>query len=170
MGALLTGFEPFRQWSVNSSGEVARALADLPGVATRVLPVDHVAAPAALAEAVAAVRPRVILCTGLAPRPVPRLELRARRPETVGEGVPVLWGVWPWSAALDAMAATGAPTGLSTDAGAYVCETTYWHALALRQGMDPAPTVAFLHLPPLGEAWPLARLRALVAACLAVAG
>jgi pyroglutamyl-peptidase len=169
MHALLTGFEPFRDWSVNSSGEAVKALADLPGVATRVLPVDHHAAPEALAAAVAEVRPAVILCTGLSPRPVPRLERHARRPETVAVGAPVLCGVWPWATALDAMARTGAPVGLSTDAGAYVCETVYWHALALRRQMEPAPQVAFLHVPPLGENWPLARVASLITACLSAA-
>ena len=169
MPALLTGFEPFRDWSVNSSGEAVKALADLPGVTTRILPVDHDAAPAALAEAVAACQPTVILCTGLSPRPVPRLELRAHRPETVAEGAPVLWGVWPWAAALDAMRGTGAPVGLSTDPGRYVCETTYWHALTLRQGMTPATRVAFVHVPPLSDTWPVARVAALIAACLSSA-
>jgi pyroglutamyl-peptidase len=169
MRALLTGFEPFRQWTVNSSGEAVKALGGLPGVATRILPVDHAAAPAALAAAVAALRPAVILCTGLSPRPEPRLELRARRPDTVTEGAPVLAGVWPWAAALGAMAATGAPAGLSDDAGAYVCETTYWHALDLRRACRPGPQVAFLHVPPLSDGWPVARLAALVAACLSAA-
>lgn len=169
MRALLTGFEPFRHWAVNSSGEAVRALGGMPGIETRVLPVDHEAAADALRLAVAASRPRVILCTGLAPDPVPRLELRARKPEGVATGEPVLCGVWPWAAALGAIATAGAPARLSADAGRYVCETVYWTALDARREMPAATLVAFLHLPPVGPDWPVARLAAVVAACLASA-
>jgi pimeloyl-ACP methyl ester carboxylesterase len=44
MTILLTGFEPFRQWTVNSSGEAVGCLAGRDGLATAVLPVDHEAA------------------------------------------------------------------------------------------------------------------------------
>jgi pyroglutamyl-peptidase len=161
--ALLTGFEPFRRWTVNSSGEAARALAAArPRLPTMVLPVDHDAAPAALALAVAAHRPRVLLLTGLADEPRLRLELLARRPDHVGEGPANLRGIWPWAAALDAMRATGSPARLSEDPGRYVCETIYWSALAAAH----APLTAFLHVPPPGPAWPVERVAAAVAACL----
>jgi pyroglutamyl-peptidase len=161
--ALLTGFEPFRRWAVNSSGEAARALAAArPWLPAAVLPVDHDAAPAALAAAVAAHRPRVLLLTGLADEPRLRLEILARRPDHVAEGPASLRGLWPWAAALDAMRATGAPARLSEDPGRYVCETVYWSALAAAH----APLTAFLHVPPSGPDWPVGRVAAAVAACL----
>jgi pyroglutamyl-peptidase len=163
---LVTGFEPFRRWTVNSSAEAARALAAArPGLAVAVLPVDHDAAPRALAAAVAASRPDILLLTGLADEPRLRLELVARRPAHVAQGPQTLRGLWPWSAALDAVRATGAPARLSDDAGRYVCDTAYWAALAA----GCAPLTAFLHVPPPGPDWPTARLAAAVAACLGAA-
>jgi pyroglutamyl-peptidase len=161
--ALLTGFGPFRNWTENSSEAAARALAAArPGLRIAVLPVDHAAAPQALADAVAAHRPRALLLTGLANEGRLRLELRARRPEHVADGPTLLPGLWPWAAALDAMRATGAPARLSDDPGRYVCETTYWSALAAGH----APLTAFLHVPPPGPDWPTERLARGVAACL----
>lgn len=167
--ALVTGFAPFAGWPRNSSEWAARALAG-PGCAAFVLPVDHVAAAEALAEALARTRPRVALLMGLADRPEPTLELVARRPDHVASGPPVLAGLWPWASALAAMRALGCAAALSRDAGRYVCETTYWSALARRA--DPARAaeapacVAFLHLPPISDLWPEARLAAVARACL----
>lgn len=170
MTLLLTGFEPFRQWTVNSSGEVAAALAGRPGLVTSVLPVDHQRAAGALGALVAQHRPHAILATGLSPGPVRRLELRARRPEAFDAGAEALWGVWPWAASLAAIRATGAPITLSTDAGRYVCETVYWAALTRRRSATGSLPVAFLHMPPLGGAWTVKRLAAVVAAALSVLG
>lgn len=168
MSVLLTGFGPFARWRVNSSGEAVRALGDAPGRAARVLPVDHEAAPAALRAALAETRAEVALLTGLAAGAAPRLELRARRPaHRLAEGPEALPGLWPWAASLEAMRRAGATARLSTDAGRYVCETTYRAALEARaEGRGPR-LVAFLHVPPLSEDWPLERVTAAVSACLA---
>ncbi len=161
---LLTGFEPFRHWRVNSSGEAARALGAAGAAEARVLPVDHAAAAEALRAAIAETRPAALLLTGLADAPAPRLELVARRPAHLGGGGETRPGLWPWAAARDAMRAAGAPAGLSRDAGRYVCETAYWTAL---EAEAAPPLVAFLHVPPLSERWPAARVAVAVAACLA---
>lgn len=172
-GALATGFGPFSRWTRNSSEAAARALEGA-GCAVRVLPVDHLGAAEALADAFAQTRPRVALLMGLADRPEPTLELVARRPAHVASGPETLAGLWPWAAALDAMRATGCAPGLSRDPGRYVCETTYWSALALRAEAaarvetDAPACVAFLHLPPISERWPEARLAAAARACLDV--
>lgn len=163
--ALVTGFTPFRHWARNPSGEAALALAG-ERIAARVLPVDHAAAAAALLGSLAALKPEIVLLTGLADEPRLRLEVCAHRPQHLAEGAAALHGVWPWAAALDAMRATGAPARLSTAAGRYVCETVYWTALA--QAPRPA-LVAFLHVPPLSDAWPLERIAAAMRACLATA-
>jgi pyroglutamyl-peptidase len=165
--ALVTGFEPFRQWRVNSSGEAVRALAAARAdVAAAVLPVCHEAAPDALGAALAARRPDVLLLTGLADEARPRLELRARRAAGGGAGAAALHGVWPWAAALDALRAARTPGRLSDDAGLYVCETTYRAALERRARGEAPALVAFLHVPPLSEAWPVARVAAAIGACL----
>jgi pyroglutamyl-peptidase len=163
MTILLTGFEPFRHWTVNSSGEAVRLLgAERSGLCSVVLPVDHEAAAAALTRAMAETRAETILLTGLADDPEPRLELRARRPEHLGGGDAAQHGVWPWAASLDAIRAQAGRARLSRDAGRYVCETAYWTAL----GAGAARRTAFLHVPPLSEDWPVARVAAAVGACL----
>lgn len=169
---LLTGFAPFGRWAVNSSGAAVRALAAArPALATRILPVDHAAACAALDAALMDAAPDIALLTGLADEPRLRLEIRARRPVHLGGhlggaregGEGALHGVWPWAAALDAIRATGAPARLSRDAGRYVCETAYWRLLSSPRRPRLA---AFLHVPPIGPDWPQARIAAAVAACL----
>jgi pyroglutamyl-peptidase len=166
--ALITGFEPFGRWSENPSGEAATALGGMPGIVTAVLPVDHAAAADALRGLIAQHRPRAILMTGLAPDPEPRLEVLARRPEGI-EGAPVLMGLWPWAAALDAMRRTGARPRLSHDAGRYVCETVYWTALDARRGLGAATLAGFLHVPPRSADWPPERHVSVIAACLSAA-
>jgi pyroglutamyl-peptidase len=164
---LVTAFEPFADWSVNSSSTAALALAGhRAGLHVRVLPVDHAAAAAALEAAMDALRPALVLSAGLAPDPVPRLELRARAPAALGAGGPERRGLWPWAASLDAIRACGLPVRLSSDAGAYVCETAYWTVLG-RAGAPGGPRrAAFLHLPPVSADWPPARLARALGSCL----
>ncbi|MEL7173630.1 MAG: hypothetical protein AAFN05_11800 [Pseudomonadota bacterium] len=159
---LVTGFEPFGRWRVNSSAEGVAALARLrPGVSTACLPVDHDAAAARLSALVRARKPKRLLLTGLAPGACLRLE-RVGRP---GPLAPALGGVrrarWPLAAARAALVAQGFPVRLSGDAGRYVCDTTLWHALGL-----PVRQVVFLHVPPPGPTWPATRLARAMAAVL----
>ena len=164
VAVLLTGFEPFGRWTVNSSAEALRALDPArPDLAIRILPVDHEAAEAALDQALDETQARILLMTGLADASAPRLELVARRPAHREDGPTTRAGVWPWAAARDGMRAAEAAPRLSRDAGRYVCETVYFAGLG-RLGV--VSLAAFLHLPPLSEAWPAARLAAAVAACL----
>lgn len=48
---------------------------------------------------------------------------------------------------LDALRAAEVPAGLSEDAGAYVCNHAYWHALDLVARRGLATRVLFLHVP-----------------------
>lgn len=147
---LLTGFEPFRHWAVNSSWEaVSHLAARRRGLAAARLPVDHRRAAEQLHRLVAGLRPRVLLMTGLADCPVPRLELIGRAGPLSPHGGPVARrGRWPFATALEAARARGLLMRMSGDAGGYVCDTSYWAALGTR-----VPMVTFLHLPPLGPVW-----------------
>jgi len=147
---LLTGFEPFRHWAVNSSWEAVAHLAGRRrGVEAARLPVDHHQAATAIRALIAVLDPQVVLLTGLASDPTPRLELHGRPGPLSSHGGPVVRrGRWPFAAAHGAARARGVPLRLSSDAGAYVCDTTYWAALG-----TGAPRVAFLHLPPVGPVW-----------------
>jgi len=160
---LLTGFAPFRHWEVNSSWQaVAHLAARQRGVTAVCLPVDHVRAAQAVRDMVAGLAPRVLLMTGLADCPVPRLELYGRAGPLSPHGGPVLRrGRWRWAAARTAAAARGLPLRLSADAGGYVCDTTYWAALG-----TATPLVAFLHLPPQGPVWTRERGARVVSAVL----
>jgi pyroglutamyl-peptidase len=163
---LVTGFEPFARWVVNSSWEAARTLAaGRRDVRALCLPVDHAGAAREIREALAREGPEAVLLAGLAPDPVLRLETVARPGPLAPHGGGVRLGRWRWGEATRAMAAAGLPARLSAAAGGYVCDTTYWAALG-----EGAVAVAFLHLPPPGPVWTPARGARAMAACLAGAG
>ena len=163
---LVTGFEPFGPWQVNSSWEAVRYLAGRRrGMEAALLPVDHVQAAEVIGELIRARGPDVVLLTGLAADPVPRLERLGRAGPLAASGGPSLRrGRWPWATARARAASRRMPLRLSWDAGGYVCDTTYWAALG-----SGVPLVAFLHLPPVGPVWTPARAAAAAEAVLAAA-
>jgi len=163
---LLTGFEPFHDWPVNSSWQaVSRLAARRRGIEARLLPVDHGQAADELRGHVADVGPEVLLLTGLASDPVPRLERLGRAGPLSPHGGPVLRrGRWPWLDAHAEARARGLPLRASFDAGRYVCDTTFWAALG-----TGVPMVAFLHLPPPGLVWTARRAARAVEAVLVAA-
>jgi pyroglutamyl-peptidase len=159
---LVTGFEPFSVYPVNSSGETARAVAALlPDVVrAEVLPVDHAAAHRRMRELLDETRPAACLAMGLAPTQAFRIETVARGP--AGFDVPAgrgrLEGAWPWEEMAATLRASGRPVTFSEDAGAYVCETVYWTLLEYRLAHGRPAHAAFLHLPPISDDFPLALL------------
>ncbi|MEM6906300.1 MAG: hypothetical protein AAF568_10435, partial [Pseudomonadota bacterium] len=155
---LVTGFEPFAGWAMNSSWEAVRRL-DGPDLVTARLTVDHGAAATEIGALIAAHRPRAVLMCGLAPDPVLRLETCARRGVLAAPGPSFRRGRWPWDASRRSATSRGLPVRFSNDAGSYVCDTTYWAALG-----SHVPAVAFLHLPPVGPSWSPSRLSRAVAA------
>ncbi|MCL5776786.1 hypothetical protein M1105_07275 [Limibaculum sp. FT325] len=160
---LVTGFEPFRHWTRNSSWEGARLLsANLRDTVAECLPVDHAAAASALAAAVAREGPRVLLMAGLASDPVLRLEMLARPGPLAPWSAETRRGRWDWAAALSTMRGAGLAVRVSRDAGGYVCDTTYWAALG-----EAVPRVAFLHVPPPGPVWTPERVARAMAGMLA---
>ncbi|MBK0399846.1 hypothetical protein H0I76_11650 [Limibaculum sp. M0105] len=163
---LMTGFEPFRHWQVNSSWEAVRLLGGrLRDVAAACLPVEHHAAAQAVRELIAREGPEVVLLAGLAPDPVLRLETVARPGPLAPWAGGVRRGRWGWPEALGALRSAGLPVRVSRDAGGYVCDTTYWAAL----GEGPR-RVAFMHLPPPGPVWTPERAARALSAALAGAG
>jgi pyroglutamyl-peptidase len=154
---LVTGFEPFKQWAVNSSGEVARTLgAQLAGlVRAEVLPVDHDAAHRRMTELLEEVRPSACLAMGLWAGSSFRIERYGRRCPGLGhvEGADELEGAWDWFEMERQLAEIGKPVIHSRDAGKYVCDTTYWGLLNFRRRHGYPEHAAFLHVPPLSELW-----------------
>ena len=81
---LLTGFEPFRNYAVNSSWEGVRLVAARRAdVRAALLPVDHGRAAGAIRVLIAEERPRAVLLVGLAAGSSFRLETSPCRRATV---------------------------------------------------------------------------------------
>ena len=165
---LLTGFEPFGTYKDNPSAEVAEALHGRAvgdeAVQSVVLPVHHARAAAVVTELVQDTAPRAIVHLGLAGGRA-RIALervavnvmdfeiadnagyRATGEPCVPGGPAAYFSTLPLEAMLEALSADGVPAYLSTTAGTYLCNQTFYttrHLLASR-GLDvPA---GFIHLP-----------------------
>ncbi len=170
MNILLTGFEPFGGEVINPSWEVARSLHGqvIAGatVHARCLPTTFGGAPRALAEAMAVVRPGLVVALGLASGcseiSIERVAVNlidARIADNAGErprDLPVrtdapaaYFSTLPLKAMRNALRAAGHPAGLSLTAGAFVCNQVFFelqHQLAGR-GIPSG----FIHLPALPE-------------------
>ena len=155
LSVLLTGFEPFREFQINSSWEaVSRAAAELGDCVHAVrLPVDYSLAQECLYEVLQERRPEICLLTGLAAGTELRMEQCARKPSQLDsvEGPERLDGAWSWEESGVVLDPLGLPVRLSDDAGAYVCESTYWALLAFRALHGWPAAAAFLHVPPLSD-------------------
>jgi pyrrolidone-carboxylate peptidase len=161
-GCLITGFEPFGQHLRNPSGEAAQLLADS-GAITAVLPVDFFLARDALLNLLESHRPHTCLCTGVCLDESYRMETQARKVAEFADlpGPELLVGTWDFDALPDHV-------GLSADAGAYVCESTYWTLLNFRAERAYPARAAFLHVPPIAianSAQTAAVIAALLLAC-----
>jgi pyroglutamyl-peptidase len=166
---VVSGFEPFGGDDTNPSWDTARALAargrELVGddvVAVR-LPCTFDGAWPALAAAVRDHAPSVVVALGLAAgsRAV-RLErvaidvVDARIPDNAGSapvdepvvaGGPVAyWSGLPLKAALAALRGLGLPVEVSSTAGTYVCNATFYRLMHHAAG-DPGLRAGFVHVP-----------------------
>lgn len=181
---LITGFEPFLDVRENPSGAMIPALlADPPAGASLeggVLPVSL----SRSAEAFDALLdrsepPAVVICLGVQRKAYFRLEQRARaalhsvKSDNDGlpaagvqlEGAPELRTALDLDALSEGLTAGGATdVRISEDAGGFVCERIYHHALtrAAERGFD----AVFLHVPP-SDAVPVAKQAEIVRAMLA---
>lgn len=154
---LLTGFEPFAGFEVNSSWQAVQLLAkeNNPQLICGCLPVDYLAARNQLLHLLKSHQPTTCLCTGLAKGNTFRLERLARKPEQFEdlEGPSLLTGQWEWDNVMQSFQAKNLPAYFSEDAGQYVCESTYWTLLDFRDHNEFPKNSAFLHVPPLSEDW-----------------
>lgn len=162
---LVTAFEPFGGGTVNASWEAARRIDGLrcgESVATvRLLPCAYDACVAELILAVETLRPVAVVMSGqAASRQVVCVERVARnrahptaRDNCGRLGSPATGGpdmvetTAPTGAIVHAIRAAGVAARASTDAGDYVCNHLYYHALRrLAESREPTPAV-FVHLP-----------------------
>jgi len=159
---LLTGFEPFAEFKVNSSWQAVKQLAEEndPQLICECLPVDHHGAREKLIDLLGSHQPRTCLCTGLAKGNQFRLEQQARKPSQFFnlKGADSYIGQWLWSEALQSFQASNLPVYISEDAGQYVCESTYWTLLDFQSQNGYPKNTAFLHVPPLSKEWPAGKI------------
>jgi pyroglutamyl-peptidase len=165
---LLTGFEPFGAYKDNPSAEVAAALdgravgGDV--VRSAILPVHHASAATAVARLLDGPAPRAIVHLGLAGGrariALERVAVNVMDFETAdnagyratGEpcvpGGPVAYfSTLPLQAMLETLTAEGVPAYLSSTAGTYLCNQTFYTTRHLLESRGDAVPAGFIHLP-----------------------
>jgi pyroglutamyl-peptidase len=165
MKLLVTAFGPFGGRELNASSLALAGLRKaVPGIHTRVLPVDAVIAPSRLIQAIRLIRPDALLMLGEAggSREI-RLETTAwnelafRIPDIAGRqytarpirrDAPVsLPSTLPLAEILERLVSLGHPVIFSEDPGRYLCNLLFFRAMdhLARNGIEiPA---GFIHLP-----------------------
>ncbi|WP_063017112.1 pyroglutamyl-peptidase I family protein [Nocardia nova] len=164
--ALVTGFGSYTQETDNPSGALAQLLDgqtfDKIEVVGRVLPVDTIAVREVLTATIDAIRPKVIVATGVAPgRAAPALERVAINvrdfpiPDNQGQepidepveldGAAAYLSTLPNKAILRAWREAGIPGYLSNTAGTYLCNQTFYLARMLSEHTDAR--TGFVHIP-----------------------
>ena len=186
MAILLTGFEPFDGAETNPSWEaVSRVPDEIEGheVYRLRLPVVYGEAGRLLTEAIARLRPQLVISCGVAngrqavtPELVAINYRYARIPDNAGNqhsgdaidpaGPAAYMTSLPVHGMIEAVKAEGIPCALSLSAGAYVCNDVYYALLAAEKGFGHKGL--FIHVPGADVADADAAARA-VALCAAFA-
>jgi pyroglutamyl-peptidase I len=169
--AIITGFEPFDNNSLNPSWLAVNALPDHIGsLALRkvLLPVSFKTAFARLEDAIAAACPDLVICTGLAARrssiAVERVAINvadARIPDNDGHqpidriidySAPnAYFSCLPGRAIIERISQAGLPATMSDSAGSYVCNQVMFKLLHLIANQKPLMMGGFIHVPPTAE-------------------
>lgn len=165
MPVLVTAFGPFGGRALNASSLVLLELRKtLPGIRTRILPVDSVLAPSRLRQAIRSIRPSALVMLGEAGGSTSiRLETTAwnerdfRIPDIAGRvptGLPVRAGAALSMAStlpLDSIHASlekaGHPVSFSEDPGRYLCNQLFFAALDFLETNAIRIPAGFIHLP-----------------------
>lgn len=164
MKILLTGFEPWAEWSSNPSGAVAASLngSSIAGceVVSAVLPVVHGADIDRVASLVAEYEPVAVVCLGL------HGSASALHVERVGINLKVIDGVdypiveggpdayfstLPTRAMVRRMADAGVPARLTYSAGTFLCNHIMYSVLHLIAERGDDLPAGFIHVPPTPE-------------------
>jgi len=167
MQALVTGFEPFGGERLNPSLEALRRLPARLGaldIATQALPVAYGAALPALRAAIAAAKPDIVLCTGLAGG---RAELSLERVAiniddarildndgnqpidraVVAGGPAAYFATLPIKAAVAALREAGLPAAVSNTAGTFLCNHVFYGLMHEAAAGGVGFRGGFLHVP-----------------------
>ncbi|MBQ7365398.1 MAG: pyroglutamyl-peptidase I [Clostridia bacterium] len=168
MKILLTGFEPFGKLKTNASWEAVKLVSDRPGknllVHKLLLPVEYEKCADICLDAVAKLRPEVVLCVGVAakrrsltPEYVAVNVKDSTSPDNAGkvyiydriidEGESALYTNLPLSDAVDAILSAGVPASASFDAGTYVCNNLFYRLMYDIKHTPRRLYGGFLHVP-----------------------
>jgi pyroglutamyl-peptidase len=167
MRVLVTAFEPFGKWELNSSGALLERLAGTRGVETVVLPVSYGRVESALREAIERAQPEVVVALGQADGrariTVERVALNADEATSIDndevaggarivEDGPVgYWSTLPVDELVTALRDAGIPAAPSRDAGGYLCNHTFYRLMHLVATERPDVRAGFVHVPVLPE-------------------
>jgi len=171
MKALVAGFEPFGADAINPSGEAVLRLPSRLGdltIETRIVPTVFGRAIAALEDAIAATRPDIVLCVGLAggraELSLERIAINvddARIPDNDGQqpidrpivaaGPAAYFTGLPVKAAVAALREAGLPAIVSNTAGTFVCNHIFYGLMHLVASRRLPVRGGFLHVPYLPE-------------------
>ena len=158
---VVTGFQPFDRFAVNPSWQVAKRLkAERSEMVIKELTVNYRVAHEELTALLETHPCDTLLMMGLADRGMLKLETIAWKPPQLAhiEGPALLRGHWNWQENIRALHAQNLTAVLSSDAGSYVCESTYWSALNFRANHHYPRSIAFLHVPLTDAYWTLESL------------
>lgn len=165
MVILVTAFGPFAGRSENASTLALRELKRrIPGLRTRVLPVDAVIAPSRLKQAIRTIRPDALVMLGEAAGSKSiRLETTAwneqdfRIPDIAGriipsrpiqrDGPPSLASTLPLAQIHTALDSAGHPASMSDNPGRYLCNQLFYQAVSHLTAHDIHIPAGFIHLP-----------------------
>ena len=180
---LVTGFDPFGDFGINTSQLVVEHLARMAfdglALATEILPTAYARSFAPLERRLAADPPDAVLMFGVAGS-VDRFSLETTAGNARSTGTPDNDGITPDDPSIDPQGPAALPTTadaeallaslhargidahLSDDAGDYLCNFTYYRLLRWIGADQPWIPALFVHVPDLSgseDSAPLARLR-----------
>ena len=167
---LLTGFEPFGRYSINSSWELVTSLSDTIGnfecVKLR-LPVEFGAVSDLIPKILTEYNPDIILSFGQSTSEAIRIERvainisDARTPDNSGcrptdetihaDGKNAYFATLPIKSMKSAVEQVGLPVVISNSAGTYVCNHTFYNWLYWCEKLKLNTKVGFIHLPRMPE-------------------
>jgi pyroglutamyl-peptidase len=166
---LLTGFEPFGAFSINSSWETASTFdrESVGGAQVRALrlPVVYGGAFGRLVEEIRTGAPDVVIMTGLATGPLVRVEkvavngMASPDPDNAGvlhlgdlidpSGPPAYWSGLPVEEIQARLSEADIPSIVSFSPGSYVCNDLFYRFSSYTDRQGGKPLGGFVHLPPL---------------------
>ncbi len=167
----ITGFEPFSDWKVNPSREIARSLdgSILNGyrINSQLLSVKFENLKKEIELIFENHQPHLLLMLGLSPSPVIRLEkiainwTHARikyndgsqpRDQLIVSDAPLAYFTdLPVTQLEETLRKKGIPCVISPSAGSYACNQAYFLALHLKSFLRLPTKILFIHVPPLPE-------------------